>query len=147
MTASTYKTAILAIVVAIVGGVGSGLVAHWSTRKSRRVAAATEFQRIVLDELKGLYPIATKWPSDINGRLRAVFDTLQAAVASFRPFVPWWRKRAFDKAWDNYRVGVGGRYDVDAQVYHQYMAFSGMPDPKQVFRQNVAGLLEFAQGR
>jgi len=48
----------------------------------------------------------------------------------------------FDRAWFRYHCSTGRA--VDAQVYHHYMAFSGQPDPKVTFHENVSCLLSFA---
>jgi hypothetical protein len=64
-------------------------------------------------------------------------------VAQFRPFVPWWRRRAFDRAWFRYRSGTGRK--IDLQNYHHYIAFGSNPEYKTEFRRNVDALLSFAK--
>ena len=115
-------------------------------RKSRTANAKKIFYNEVLRAFIGLYPTPSEWPLDIKRRLRSVFPKLQAAQETFRPFIHRWHRKAFDRAWDIYRVGVGGRPTIDAQMYHQYRAFVGQPDPKEMFRKNVERLLSFANG-
>lgn len=111
-------------------------------RSARRAAANASFRVKVLTELGSIYPVPASWPEDINSHLRAAFPALQVAVAEFRPYVPWWRRWRFDKAWFCYHCSTGRK--VDAQVYHHYMAFSSQPDPKAMFHKNVSRLLSFA---
>ena len=132
----------------IIDDIVRSLVDHWlaSTRdkKSRTANAKKVFRDECLQTFAGLYPIATEWPSDINAHLRSVFPRLQAAKETFRPFVYRRHRKAFDKAWEIYRVGIDGRPTIDAQVYHQYIGFVGQPDHKEMFRKNVERLLSFA---
>lgn len=111
-------------------------------RKVRYAAACSTFRAAVLTELGTIYPVPSNWPENINAFLREVFPKLQAAVAQFRPFVPWWRRRSFDRAWFNYHCATGR--SIDTQVYHHYMPFSGQLEPKSTFRKNVSQLLSFA---
>jgi hypothetical protein len=113
-------------------------------RKSRTANAQKAFRDEVLQAFAGMYPIATDWPVDINQRLRSVFPQLQAATEKLRPFIHRRHRKDFDRAWDIYRVGMNGRPTIDAQVYHQYIGFSGQPDPRKMFRENVKRLLSFA---
>jgi len=109
---------------------------------ARRNAAAT-FRAEVLAVLKGLYPLPLEWPADITHALRKAAPALQSAVAQFRPFVPWWRRRAFDRAWFRYRSGSGREKDL--QNYHHYIAFGSNPNARENFRRNVDALLSFAK--
>lgn len=88
-------------------------------------------------------PHPVRWPADIDAFLRGVFPQLQAAVAEFRPFLPMYRRLAFDRAWFTYRCATGRQIDIEC--YHHYMAFAGQPDPKQTFSRNVERLLSFAK--
>ena len=113
-------------------------------RKSRTANARKAFRDEVLQAFAGMYPIATDWPADVNQHLRSVFPQLQAATEKLRPFIHRRHRKDFDRAWDIYRVGMNGRPTIDAQVYHQYMGFSGQPNPREMFRENVTRLLSFA---
>ena len=135
----------LAIAAAVLGSTFVGYVAWRNAHKSRYATACGNFRASVLRALNGLHPHHANWPRDggaIDPMLRSAFPALQAAVAEFRPFVPWWRRRAFDRAWFLYHCSTGR--PVDAQVYHHYMAFSDQPDPKATFHANVSRLLAFA---
>jgi hypothetical protein len=111
----------------------------WRERAKRRVEASSAFRSVFLTKLSGLYPEPVKWPENPDYFLRGIFPELQAAVAQFRPFVPWWKRKAFDKAWFEYRCSTGRKIDI--QCYHHYMGFSDMPDPKETLRANVNRLL------
>jgi hypothetical protein len=129
----------------LVAALGAHLV--WRNNfKTRRANACAVFRSTVLATLSGLYPHPANWPRDsmaIHNILSNRFPALQAAVAEFRPFVPWWQKRAFDKAWSIYRLGPDGR-KIDTQIYHQYIGFDSMPNPKVTFHTNVSKLLLFS---
>ena len=130
----------------LVGLVGGFLLLYVHRKNARRTASA-KFRAEFLKVLSGLYPVATNWPSNIDSHLRQIFPALQLVLAEFRPYVPWYKRRAYDRAWFVYRLGRDGR-DIDQQMYHQYMGFTspGTPpiDPKQTFRANVKRLLDFA---
>jgi hypothetical protein len=141
-------------------------LAEFNSRRSRLAAASEKFRNIFLTELIGLYPVPTNWPSDVNGIdrvLREIFPKLNAAVAEFRHFIPWYRRIFFDKAWAFYRLGedgiqmnkMGGN---EQQCYYQYMPFSGSgiingkeishdttKTYKETFRKNVDNLLKYAK--
>jgi hypothetical protein len=134
------------IAAAAVMGLMVAVVTHrLALRRDRSAAkrtAATAFRSVVDAALVGLYPLPLQWPSDIDHALRAASPTLQTAVLQFRPCVPWWRRRAFDRAWFQYRSATGRK--IDLECYHHYMAFGSNPDPKGKFRRNVDALLSFA---
>ena len=123
----------------MVGAEGLG----YRDRQTARRNAAANFRAAVLSALHGLYPLPFEWPDDITQSLRNAAPTLQSAVAQFRPFVPWWRRRAFDRAWFRYRSGTGR--EIDLQNYHHYIPFGSNPDYKTNFRRNVHALLFFAK--
>ncbi len=130
------------LVVAVVRAVVTHKLATRRERQTMRRNAALKFRGAFLSVLSGVYPLPTTWPDDINRFLRDVFPKLQSAVAEFRPFVSFWRRRAFGRAWFKYRCGTG-RW-VDLQNYFHYMEFGSNPNSKENFRRNVAALLSFA---
>lgn len=141
-------------------------LAEFNSRRSRLAVAAEKFRIIFLTELIGLYPIPSNWPSDVNGIdrvLREIFPKLNAAVAEFRRFIPWYRRKFFDKAWEFYCLGedgiqlnkMGGK---EQQCYYQYIPFSGISvingkeishdstkTYKETFKKNVDRLLKYAK--
>ena len=127
-----------AVAMAFLAGYISGRV----SKTARRAAACEAFRSAVLGELSGLYPLASSWPADIDSHLRAKYPALQSAVARFRPYVSWYRRWQFDRAWDRYRNAYGRT--VGVQVYHHYIGFNNEADPKETFRRNVYRLLSFA---
>ncbi|MFZ0050276.1 MAG: hypothetical protein WAK96_00745 [Desulfobaccales bacterium] len=111
-----------------------------------RRAASVKFRAAIFKAFSGLYPLPIEWPDRsvaIEPRLKGVFSELQIAIAEFRPFIPWYRRRAFGRAWSRYRNAYGR--DVDYQCYHHYMAFDDNPEYKEQFRNNVGKLLSFAK--
>jgi hypothetical protein len=132
--------------VGLVGMVVGGVLTHnLATRRDRQTArrnAAATFQADVLAVLKGLYPLPFEWPADPTETLRKAAPELQSAVAQFRPFIPWRRRRAFDRAWFTYRSGTGR--EIDVQNYHHYIAFGSNPNARENSRRNVDALLSFA---
>ena len=123
----------------------AALGAHLATRNARaarRASASSQFRLEVLGALSALYPTPVSWPENIDDDLRSAFPQLQRAVEVFRPFVPWWRRRAFDRAWFEYHCSTGR--SVDSQVYHHYMAFASQPNHRHTFERNVSRLLSFA---
>lgn len=126
-------------------------------RRERRIKAATTFREAFLKELQGLYPLPADWPrsTGIEPRLRKVFPALQAAVSTYRPFVPMGKQAAFDEAWLIYRTAT--KREIDTQSYVHYMditsttisSFGGetvLPnDGKATFKRNVDRLLSFAK--
>jgi hypothetical protein len=130
------------LVVAVVGAVLAHRLTVRRDRHTARRTAAVKFRAAFTSALSGLYPLPTNWPEDIDRVLRGVFPTLQSAVEEFRLFVPFWRRRFFDRTWFKYRCGTGRR--IDLQNYHHYIEFGSNPNAKEKFRQNVAALLSFA---
>jgi hypothetical protein len=80
---------------------------------------------------------------DIDPILRAIFPKLQAAVAEFRRVVPFYRRRAFDRAWLRYRNGY--EREIDSQCYHHYIFPQLAGNPRDHFKKNVDKLLSFAK--
>jgi hypothetical protein len=121
------------------------LVAHFVYRnnmKARVAVACTNFRKDFTTELKDIYPLVGIWPSDIDAFLRGRFSNLQVAIENFRPFVPWYKRWLFDKAWFRYRSATGRK--VDIQCYLHYESFDSNPEYRDVFHQNVRKILSFA---
>jgi hypothetical protein len=122
--------------------------------------ATITFNTKILTELEGLYPIPSNWPDDkmmIDKILRNKFPKLQSAVAEFKKFLPWYRRKSFDRAWFIYRMGEDGR-EIDKQDYWQYIPHSGTSvvngnkvtndttkTYQENFKSNVDSLLKFAK--
>lgn len=105
--------------------------------------ASVKFRAALAAELGSIYPTPGKWPEDISTFLRAAFPKLQAAVAEFNESLPKRKRADFLHAWHEFHCCTGR--DIDAQVYHHYMAFQSNPDPKATFQANVSRLLSFAR--
>jgi hypothetical protein len=134
----------------------TALYNRWSKKKDRRAEACAKLREVFHRELQGLYPRPSNWPkgTGIDPTLRKAFPTLQAAVASFRPYVPDNQKADFDTAWRDYRCST--KRDIDTQDYTHYMNFGSdslnsmggvtsiQNDGKANFKRNVDRLLAFA---
>jgi len=130
------------IVTSVVALLAHRLTIGRDERTARR-NAQVKFRGAFLTSLSDLYPLPVNWPHDIEKALGSIFPILQTAIAEFRPFVPWWRRRAYDRAWFRYRYGTGRQ--IDLQNYHHYIAFGNNPDARRNFCRNVAALLRFAR--
>ncbi|WP_256361333.1 hypothetical protein [Methylomonas koyamae] len=113
-----------------------------TVHRGRRAAACSAFRAAVLAELGPIYPNASSWPANIDSFLRSRFPALQTAVETFRPFVPWWKRWLFERAWFRYRCATGRKIDV--QCYHHYVPIGDNPNYKANFQGNVSALLSFA---
>jgi hypothetical protein len=132
----------VSLIVGLVVGWFAHTLAVSRDRRSARRSAAKDFQASVLDALSGLYPLPTSWPDNVDASLRQLFPALQRAVAAFRPYLPAWRRWAFDRAWNEHRCGTGR--DIDLQNYHHYIGFQSNPNAKENFRRNIDRLLAFS---
>ena len=141
----------------ILAGIGA-IVIYFNSRKNRHADAAEKFRAVFYAKLKGLYPTPSQWPQDfnvLNNRLREAFACLQSAVNEFKRFVPLYRRKCFNLAWRQYRLGKEGR-DTGQQDYKHYQSSEGAAaiagneiaettDGKARFKQNVDKLLSFAK--
>lgn len=141
----------------VLAGIGA-IIIYFNSRKNRRAAAAEKFRAVFCAKLKGLYPTPSQWPQDfniLNNRLREAFVSLQAAVDEFKRFVPLYRRKGFNMAWRQYRLGKEGQ-DTEQQDYKHYQSREGaaaiagnesteITDGKAHFKQNVDKLLSFAK--
>lgn len=141
----------------VLAGIG-GVIVYFNIRKNRRADAAEKFRSVFLAKLKGLYPTPTQWPQDfnvLNNRLREAFVSLQPAVDEFKRFVPLYRRKRFNMAWRQYRLGKEG-LDAEQQNYKHYQSSKGavavtdsefpeITDGQERFKQNVDQLLSFAK--
>ncbi|MGA8171115.1 MAG: hypothetical protein WB816_09865 [Methylocystis sp.] len=130
--------------------IGACLTHHLTIGRDKLTArrnASSKFRGSVLAALTGLYPHPVNWPDDIDPTLRNAFPTLQTAVEEFRPFVRWWQRRAYDRAWLRYRCATGRQ--VDIQCYLHYTNIQNLDEPKPptdakiTFHRNVSALLAF----
>lgn len=113
-----------------------------TAHRGRYANACAVFRSAVIAELGSIYPNPAAWPENEDDFFRSHFTALQSAVENFRPFVSWWNRWRFDRAWFRYRCATGRKIDI--QCYHHYMAFSDNPNHKAVFHRNVSRLLSFA---
>lgn len=138
----TSQLALLAALLAV-------FVAIYVPIRNASRAAASSFRDVLLGKLSGLYPEPTSWPDNISLRLKDVFPDIQAAVAKFRPHVPFWKRRAFDRDWFAYYCSTGRDIDKNCQAYEHYMDFTSpdqpVPNGKQTFHRNVSRLLSYAR--
>lgn len=126
-------------------------------RKERRAKACAAFRETFHQQLLGLYPLPSNWPSGtgIEHRLKTAFPTLQAAVSLFRSQLSKSDHPAFDEAWLLYRTAT--KREIDVQCYTHYMNFttttvstfggetSIAQNGKEAFKRNVDRLLAFSK--
>lgn len=110
-----------------------GYVTWRNNFKSRHAAACNVFRSAILTELGALYPTPARWLSDINTFPRSAFPKLQTAVTTFKPFVPWWCRAAFERAWFIYRLGPDGR-EIDKRCTISTWALTITRISKRSFR-------------
>lgn len=142
-------------IVAIFGSLlVAALGAHFVWRnnfKTRRANACATFRAAVLAELGSVYPHPAPWPRNIDAFLRTHFTALQIAVTNFRPFIPWWDRWRFDRAWFRYRCATGRKIDIQCYL-HYFDAYDpakstqaeATANVKALFHSNVSRLLSFA---
>jgi len=119
--------------------------------RERRANACLTFRTAVLNELGSIYPNPAVWPRDVDAFLRSHFTALQIAVENFRPFVPWWNRWRFDRAWFRYRCATGRKVDIQCYL-HYFDAYDSRTETqsqatarvKDLFHSNVSKLLSFA---
>jgi len=117
--------------------------------------AANEFSEIICTELKEIYP---EWNNDsipTYAYLGGKFYKLERAVKKFRRHLPWYKRRAFSKAWRTY---YNERGKDSGQFYRHYTPAKGSltientvekwdytETYKHNFKHNVDALLKFAK--
>jgi hypothetical protein len=135
-------------------------LAYWRERHTRRANACVAFRAAILQALSGLYPIPSDWPNDklaIINVLKNRFIPIQTAIENFRPNVPFYKRRAFDRVWLTYRLGKDRR-TIDSQDYWQYVPnkgygiengeydkFDNTLTYQDDFKKNIDVLLSFAK--
>jgi hypothetical protein len=147
----------------VVGGGVVGVTNHYlaksRTAEERRIAnfnkVASDFIKVVSDELKDIYPDPVNWPRNIDAFFKQKLPNLQAAVNTFSHVLPDDTRSAFLHAWTVYLKGEDGR-EIDHHDYGQYVSYEGTAmindepvtiknDGKKNFKHNVDVLLKFAK--
>ena len=124
-------------------------------RKATFRTAAKEFSAIIHTELKDMYP---EWINDsiyTYAYLGSKFHTLDRAVKEFRCYLPWYKRKAFRKAWATYYNEKG---EEGEQFYRHYTPAHGSftfgnkvekwdytDTYKTNFKRNVNALLKYAK--
>lgn len=136
------------LAVVLIGAVLAHRLTIGRDKLTARRTAAAKFRGSTLAALNGLYPLPVNWPGDIDHTLRRAFPMLQTAIAEFRPFVRWWRRRAYDRAWFRYRCVTGRQVDIQCYLIYADIRDLDEPEPptdaKSIFHHNVSTLLAFA---
>jgi hypothetical protein len=116
--------------------------------KVRRAIACAAFRAAIERELG---PMLTKFPEsspEIDGRLKQAFPALESAVREFRHYVPWWKKRCFNRAWLHYHCAYPDNWS-SGQCYHHYLGShspeESQPDSRAIFSANVERLISYAK--
>ena len=130
--------------LAIAGACLTLLVTFWRERHARYVIACATFRAAIDRELSSA---STVWPDDVNVFLRFRYPALLSAAQEFYHYVPWWRKRGFDRAWlCFYNANPDG---YDHQCYDHYIEILSnerpLPNVRAIFHNNVNRLLSYAK--
>jgi hypothetical protein len=112
--------------------------AHYKDRKK----SSEKFRNIILTELKDLYPISAKWPTDVNLILEPKFGTLQAAVEEYKLSLPFYKRNALRKAWFQFYCPTGREIDNNCTSFYHYSVGS---NKKERFKHNLKKLLKYAK--
>jgi len=128
-------------------------------QQARRAAACAAYRAALLEALRGVYPEPLEWPPpalEIVSILDNRFAPMQVAGAAFRPYLRWFRRWQFDRAWNVFRHGRRGRQS-DRQNFWHYVpgppgttapAWPAASTPLQQaqgrFRRNVDRILRYA---
>jgi hypothetical protein len=66
--------------------------------RNRFNAASNKFRSIVLAELQGIYPVNGFWMPEEYPRIQKSIPIIKKAALEFRPAIPFYSKRRFNKA-------------------------------------------------
>lgn len=139
------------VVAALFGPCFVGWIAWRNGYKTRRANACAEFRRVFLTELRSVYPIPADWPSSMQKLLAPKFEVFQAAVSNFNPYVPWWRRWQFKRAWVRFHNSDPKESDKPAFTHYTSRICFGNQTPEQrldecklLFYKDVTRLLSFA---
>lgn len=151
--------ALISAAVALFAQLATHRLAGLREQQARRAAACAAYRAALLEALRGLYPEPLDWPAeapDIVSVLESRFAPMQAAGAAFRPYLSWFARWQFDRAWNIFRHGRGRR-SSGRHNFWQYVpgppgaapqAWPGTGTPLQqaqgAFRKNVDRILRFA---
>jgi hypothetical protein len=109
--------------------------------------AKIEYQTSILDILKGLYPDPVDWPKypfAILNELKEKFSDLQTTVAKYRLHLTLDEQANLDKVWLNFH-NASSHYpggNIPGPFFSHYSGNGAMPEPKQLFKKNVAALID-----
>ncbi len=151
--------ALISAAVALLAQLATHRLTGLREQQARRAAACTAYRAALLEALRGLYPEPLEWPPDaleIVNVLESRFAPMQAAGAAFRPYLRWFRRWQFDRAWNIFRHGRGRRR-ADRRNFWHYVpgppgaapqAWHGTSteakEAQRAFRKNVDWILRFA---
>lgn len=127
------------------------LLRHWlgkgKDRIARRASASEKF-RSKLHEATATIPNSNEhWGAEITVVLSATLPKIKTAVAEFRPFVVFYLRHRFDRAWNAFRKHC--EETIPRQLSTAEILYGtgpqGARSAKEAFYQNVETLLSFAK--
>jgi len=122
-------------------------LADLNNRRNRLADVSKQFRIIIYAELKGIYPSIELHlsPEEINAKILQSIPNIQLAVSNFKSFVPFYRKRRFDKAAQNYYKTARKTdwNEVSAQKRFP-VTFPGPNKIEMEFKHCVKNLLSYA---
>ncbi len=109
--------------------------------------AANAFREIVLNELKGVYPIPRYLDKDVCDKFKASIPAVESAAAEFRKFMASSQAGLFDDALKTYCDHCNKITWESCVTYNLSVELKKPEDegPKEIFRQNVNALLSFVK--
>ncbi|MDC5857356.1 hypothetical protein [Vibrio europaeus] len=127
----------------------AGFFAIIVPKRNRASEASNNFRNKVLDLFKDVYPTpAEKQPDNLKEVIKANYPSLNSEVHKFRPFVPWYKRKNFDRDWNEFR-GFDkddwfGR-NTDFFKYGEY-SIDGVPNKGyEQFHANLTTLVSYAK--
>jgi hypothetical protein len=79
-----------------------GYIAWRTWNKQRFITASDKFRSTILTELLGIYPVNGFWKPEVYPQIQKTVPIIKKAALEFRPTIPFYRKRRFDKAVTEY---------------------------------------------
>lgn len=135
----------------IAGSLAVLLLRHWleksKDRSARRASASVKFRSVIYEVTTTISNTNGHWVSDADVILNATLPKIKTAVAEFRPFVVFYRRHRFDRAWNAYRQHCVENIPEQLGMPNIFYGTGpqGAKEAKKTFYRNVETLLSFAK--
>jgi hypothetical protein len=122
-------------------------VASWFAwgrwNKARRITASDKYHSAILSVLKGIYPDTSNWKEGISDTLKQSIPSVELATTEFKRFIT--RKADIETALHNYKECCYETTYEKCTAYILHGKKIGNTDPRDIFKNRVGALLEFAK--